>query len=45
MAPLNHDFAILSNWFYKNFTLIALKDELQIGLVSNNVTVKNSKDE
>ena len=43
------------NWFYKSFMvlnpdkcsimLFGVKDELQRGLVSNNVTIKNSKEE
>ena len=55
MTSLNHDFAILSNWFYKNFIvvnpdksfflLIAVKDEFQTDRVSNNVTIENSKEE
>ena len=55
MTSFNHDGAILSNWFYKNFVvlnpdtcsimLILVKDELQTDLISNNVTFKNSKEE
>ena len=50
----NHAFAFSSNWFYKNFIvlnpdkrsfmLFGVKDELQTDLVSNNVTIKNSKE-
>ena len=49
-APFNHDFVISSNWFYKSFILLNLdnwsviifdnKDELQIGFVSNNLTLQ-----
>ena len=55
MISLNHDFAILSKWFYKNFLvpnpdkcsfmLFAVKGELRTDLLSNNVTIKNRKDE
>ena len=55
MTLLNHDFAILSNWFFKNFMvlnldkssfmLFSIKDEVQTDLASNNVRIKNSKEE
>ena len=55
MTSLNHKFAILSNWFYENFRLhnpdkcsfitFGIKDELQTDLVSNKITIKNSKEE
>ena len=55
MTLLNYDFAISSNWFYKSFMvfhsdkssfmLFGVKDELQIDLVSNNVTIESSKEE
>ena len=50
MSSLNQDFAILSNWLYKNFMvlnpdkwscmLFRVKDELQTDLVSNNFFIK-----
>ena len=52
---LNHDFAFLSNWFYEkfmvlnpdkcSFMLFGFKDEVQTDLVSNNVAMRNSKEE
>ena len=55
MISWNHNFAILANWFYKNvmvhdsdkyfFILFGVKDELPTDLVSDNITIKNSKDE
>ena len=55
MTSLNQDFANLLIWFYKNFVVLSadkcsfmlfgVKDELQTDLVSNNVTIKNSKEE
>ena len=55
MTSLNHNFAILSNWFYKNFMLLnsdkcsfitfGIKDDLQTDLVSNKITTENSKEE
>ena len=55
MISLNYDFAILSNWFYKNFIVLnpdkcsfmlcGVKNELQRDLVSNNGTIKISKEE
>ena len=55
MISLNHDFAVSSSWFYKSFMelktdicsfmLSGVKDELQTDLVSNNVTIKDSKEE
>ena len=55
MASLNHDFAMVSSWFYKyfialnpekcSFMLTAVKDELQTDLVSNNVSIKNNQEE
>ena len=55
MTSLNYGFAILSNWSYKDimvfspnkcyFTIIDVKYELQTDLVSNKVTIKNSKGE
>ena len=55
MTLLNHDFAILSNWFYINFMvlnpdkcyymLFDIKDGLQTDLASNNITIKNSNEE
>ena len=53
MILVNHDFAILSNWIYKNFfvlnldkyyfMLFGVNDGIQTDLASNNSTVKNSK--
>ena len=55
MTSLNHDFALLSNWFHKNFMalnpnkcsfmLFDVKDELQTDLVSKNISIRNSKEE
>ena len=55
MILVNHDFAILSNWIYKNFfvlnldkyyfMLFGVNDGIQTDLASNNSTVKNSKKE
>ena len=55
MTSLNQDFASLLIWFYKNFMVLSadkcsfmlsgVKDELQTDLVSNSVTIKNSKEE
>ena len=55
MISWNHNFAILANWFYKNFMvhdsdkyffiLFGVKDELPTDLVSDNIAIKNSKDE
>ena len=55
MTSLNHDFALLSNWFDKNFMalnpnkcsfmLFDVKDELQTDLVSKNISIRNSKEE
>ena len=55
MTSLDHDFAILSNCFYKNFIVLnpdkcsfmqsGVKDELQTDLMSNNVAIKNSQKE
>ena len=55
MISLNHEFAISSNWFYKDFMVVnpdkcffilfGDKGELQTDLVSKNVTIKNSKGE
>ena len=55
MTSLNHDFAISSNWFYKDFMVVnpdkcffilfGVKGELQTDLVSKNVTIKNNKGE
>ena len=55
MTSLNHDFAMVSSWFYKyfivlnpekcSFMLTAIKDELQTNLVSNNVSIKNNQEE
>ena len=55
MTSLNQDFANLLIWFYKNFVVLSadkcsfmlfgVKDELQTDLVSNNITIKNSKEE
>ena len=52
---LNHNFAILSNWFHKNFMvlnphkcsvmLFDVKDGFQTDLVSSNVSIRNSKEE
>ena len=52
---MNHDFAILSNWFHKSFMvlnpnkcsvmLFDVKDEFQKDLVSNNVSIRNNKEE
>ena len=55
MTSLNHDFAILSNWIYKNFfvlnldkyyfMLFGVNDDILTDLASNNSTVKDSKKE
>ena len=55
MTSLNHVFAKLSNWFYKNFIvfdldqnsfmIFGIKNELETDLVSNNITIKNNKEE
>ena len=55
MNSLNHDFTILSKWFYNNFLvfnpgkcsfmLVGVDDELQVNLVCGNETLKNSKQE
>ena len=54
MISLNHDFAIfISKWFYKNFMVLnpdkcsfmLLYFLLTLNLLSNNVTIKNNKDE
>ena len=55
MPSLNHDFAILSNWIYKNFfvlnldkyyfMLFGVNDDILTDLASNNSTVKDSKKE
>ena len=55
MTSSNQDFANLLIWFYKNFMVLSadkcsfmlfgVKDELQTDLVSNSVTIKNSKEE
>ena len=55
MTSLNHDFANLSNWSYKNimvlnpdkcsFMIIDVKDEIQTDLFPHKVTIKNSKGE
>ena len=55
MNSLNHDFAILSNWIYKNFfvlnldkyyfMLFGVNDDILTDLASNNSTVKDSKKE
>ena len=54
MTSLNYDFFTLPNWFYKNLIdlilinsslLFAVKDELQIDLVSNSVTINNKTKE
>ena len=55
MTSLNHDFAISSNWIYKNFfvlnldkyyfMLFGVNDDILTDLASNNSTVKDSKKE
>ena len=55
VTSLNHDFTVLSNWFYKNFMilnpdkcsfmLLGVQDELETNIVSNNIIIKNSKEE
>ena len=55
MTLLNHDFAILSNWFYINFMVLnpdkcyymlyGIKDELQTDLASNDLIIKNTNEE
>ena len=46
MASLNHVFAKLSNWFYKNFIVFDLdQNSFMIFGMSNNITVKNNKEE
>ena len=54
MYSLNKNFAILPNWFHNTFTvltpgecsfiLFGTEDELQTDVVSNNVTIINSKE-
>ena len=43
MNSLSHVFTILSQWFYNNFILLGVDDELQTNLGCGNKTLKNSK--
>ena len=55
MNSLNHDFTILSKWFYNNFMvlnpdkysfmLLGVDDKLQTNLMCGNETLKHSKEE
>lgn len=55
MTSSSHNFATLSNWFYKNcmvlnpdkcsFQLFVFREELQTYLALDNVTIENSKEE